>query len=73
MTDLDLREPLLRAALRIRMVEERIIALYPTDRIQSPVHLCIGHEALAAGACRALRPTGEAQHHVGHPVRRATA
>ena len=39
------------------MVEERIIALYPTNRIQSPVHLCIGHEALAAGACRALRPT----------------
>jgi len=55
-TEVDLRERLLCAALRIRMVEERVIALYPTNRIQSPVHLCIGHEALAAGACHALRP-----------------
>lgn len=35
---------LLRDALRIRMVEEKIIELYPTDRIQSPVHLSIGQE-----------------------------
>jgi TPP-dependent pyruvate/acetoin dehydrogenase alpha subunit len=54
--DVGLRESLLSAALRIRMVEERVVALYPTDRIQSPVHLCIGHEALAVGACHALRP-----------------
>jgi len=35
---------LLRNALRIRMVEEKIIELYPSDVIQSPVHLSIGQE-----------------------------
>lgn len=42
-------------ALRIRLVEERIISLYSSDVIQSPVHLSIGQEAVAVGACRALR------------------
>ena len=41
-------------SLRIRMVEERIIELYPTDKIQSPVHLSIGQEAVAVGACRSM-------------------
>jgi pyruvate dehydrogenase E1 component alpha subunit len=49
-------ERLLYAALRIRLVEERIIALYPSDKIQSPVHLSIGQEAVAVGACDALAP-----------------
>lgn len=44
-------------ALRIRLVEERIIELYPSDVIQSPVHLSNGQEAVAVGACRALRKT----------------
>lgn len=44
-------------ALRIRLVEERIIELYPSDVIQSPVHLSIGQEAVAVGACRALKKT----------------
>jgi pyruvate dehydrogenase E1 component alpha subunit len=52
----DLREELLYRALRIRRVEERIIQLYPSDRIQSPVHLSIGQEAVAVGACHALTP-----------------
>jgi TPP-dependent pyruvate/acetoin dehydrogenase alpha subunit len=47
---------LLRTALLIRLVEERIIELYPSDRIQSPVHLSIGQEAVAVGVCDALRP-----------------
>lgn len=47
---------LFRAALLIRLVEERIIELYPSDRIQSPVHLSIGQEAVAVGVCDALRP-----------------
>lgn len=38
------RKSLLRDALRIRMVEEKIMELYPTDCIQSPVHLSIGQE-----------------------------
>jgi len=45
---------LFRQALRIRMVEERVIALYPSDRIQSPVHLSIGQEAVAVGICDVL-------------------
>lgn len=44
-----------RTALLIRLVEERIIALYPSDKIQSPVHLSIGQEAVAVGVCDALR------------------
>jgi pyruvate dehydrogenase E1 component alpha subunit len=48
---------LFRAALRIRRVEERIVALYPSDKIQSPVHLSIGQEAVAVGICAGLRPT----------------
>jgi len=45
---------LLYEALRIRMVEEKIIELYPTDQIQSPVHLSIGQEAVAVGVCAQL-------------------
>src|SRR5260370_8951907 len=46
---------LCRTALLIRLVEERIIALYPSDKIQSPVHLSIGQEAVAVGVCDGLR------------------
>lgn len=49
-------QELLVEALRIRLVEERIIELYPTDLIQSPVHLSIGQEAVAVGVCAALSP-----------------
>jgi TPP-dependent pyruvate/acetoin dehydrogenase alpha subunit len=48
-------EALFRQALRIRLVEEKIIELYPTDKIQSPVHLSIGQEAVAVGVCESLR------------------
>ena len=47
-------EQLFFQALRIRLVEERIIELYPSDAIQSPVHLSIGQEAVAVGACHSL-------------------
>jgi TPP-dependent pyruvate/acetoin dehydrogenase alpha subunit len=43
--------------LKIRMAEEKIAEIYPTDKIQSPVHLCIGQEAVSAGACLALQPS----------------
>ncbi len=49
-----LRDRLLYEALRIRLVEERIIELYPSDRIQSPVHLSIGQEMVAVGVCASL-------------------
>lgn len=48
------RDLMLTAALRIRLVEEKIVELYPTDLIQSPVHLSIGQEAVAVGVCAAL-------------------
>ena len=67
MTDLDLREPLLRAALRIRLVEERIIALYPSDRIQSPVHLSIGQEAVAVGVCDGAAADRPRVRHLSEP------
>jgi pyruvate dehydrogenase E1 component alpha subunit len=47
-------EKLFYEALRIRRVEERISEIYPTDRIQSPVHLSIGQEAVATGVCASL-------------------
>jgi TPP-dependent pyruvate/acetoin dehydrogenase alpha subunit len=52
-----LEDELFYKCLRIRLVEERIIALYPSDRIQSPVHLSIGQEAVAVGTCHGLRDT----------------
>lgn len=48
-------EELFYQALRIRRAEERVIDLYPSDRIQSPVHLSIGQEAVAVGICDPLR------------------
>jgi len=45
------------SALRIRLVEERIIELYPSDKIQSPVHLSIGQESVAVGICHSLLPS----------------
>jgi pyruvate dehydrogenase E1 component alpha subunit len=52
-----LYEELFYKSLRIRLIEERIIEIYPTDKIQSPVHLSIGQEAVAVGICQSLRPT----------------
>lgn len=48
-------EPLYRKLYRIRRVEEEIARRYPTDKIQSPVHLSIGQEAVSVGVCEALR------------------
>ena len=48
-------EKLFYEALRIRLVEEKIIDLYPLDKIQSPVHLSIGQEAVAVGLCTRMR------------------
>lgn len=53
----DLYDKLFYAALRIRLVEEKIVELYPSDRIQSPVHLSIGEEAVAVGLCESLSVT----------------
>lgn len=43
-----------RRMLRIRLVEERIAAVYSEQEMRCPVHLCIGQEAVAVGVCAAL-------------------
>ena len=45
---------LLRRMRLIRQASERIAALYPSNVMETPVHLCIGQEAVAAGVCRHL-------------------
>ena len=52
-----LYDRLFKQALRIRAVEERIAHIYPSDRIQSPVHLSLGQKAVAAGICASLTAT----------------
>ena len=47
---------LYRAMRRIRVVEEEIAEIYAEQEMRCPVHLCIGQEAIAVGACWALRP-----------------
>lgn len=51
-----MHERFYRALYRIRRVEEEIAAVYPSDKIKSPVHLSIGQEAVSVGVCEALRP-----------------
>ncbi|MCX7816384.1 MAG: thiamine pyrophosphate-dependent dehydrogenase E1 component subunit alpha [Syntrophales bacterium] len=41
--------------LRIRLVQLKIESLYHLDEMKTPVHLCIGQEAVAVGVCAALR------------------
>lgn len=48
---------LYRGMARIRAVEESIVAHYPEQEMRCPVHLSIGQEAVASGACAALRKT----------------
>lgn len=47
---------LFRDMLYVRLVEERIIALYGEQEMRCPTHFSIGQEAVAAGVCAHLRP-----------------
>lgn len=47
--------PLLYQMLRIRRVEERVAARYSEQQMRCPVHLCVGQEAIAVGACAVLK------------------
>lgn len=40
--------------LRIRLFEERVAELYSEQRMKTPIHLCLGQEAVAAGVCSHL-------------------
>ncbi len=53
MSDLELNN-IYSSMYLIRKVEERIIDIYHTDKIKSPVHLSIGQEAPSVGVCNAL-------------------
>jgi TPP-dependent pyruvate/acetoin dehydrogenase alpha subunit len=46
---------LYRMMVRIRRVEERLEALFRSGEAYGSLHLCIGQEATATGACAALR------------------
>ena len=46
---------LYKAMLKIRLAEKKIVELYPSDKIQSPVHLSLGQEAVSAGLGLALK------------------
>ncbi|MEW6386723.1 MAG: thiamine pyrophosphate-dependent dehydrogenase E1 component subunit alpha [Thermodesulfobacteriota bacterium] len=46
---------LLSTMVLIRRFEEKIIEVYGRQDMKSPVHLCIGEEAVAAGVCAHLR------------------
>jgi pyruvate dehydrogenase E1 component alpha subunit len=45
---------LMEKMLMIRLFEEKIINVYPEQDMKSPVHLCVGQEAIAAGVCAHL-------------------
>lgn len=47
---------LYRTVLLIRRFQEQIMAEYPKQEMKTPVHLCIGEEAVPAGVCAALDP-----------------
>lgn len=51
----DLKRRLYYNMLLTRKTEERIMVEYPKREMRCPTHLCIGHEAVAAGVCAALR------------------
>jgi pyruvate dehydrogenase E1 component alpha subunit len=45
-----------RAMLRIRLFDERIVALFNAGRLAGALHSYVGEEAVAAGVCVNLRP-----------------
>jgi TPP-dependent pyruvate/acetoin dehydrogenase alpha subunit len=49
-------EKLYRSLYRIRLLEEEVARVYPSDKIKSPVHLSIGQEAVSVGVCAGLAP-----------------
>jgi pyruvate dehydrogenase E1 component alpha subunit len=50
----EVRRNLLRQMIRIREVEQRIVALYGEQEMRCPTHFSIGQEAVAAGVCAHL-------------------
>jgi len=69
--DKDLLMEMLRRMLRIRYFEEEVIQLVQRGEVVGAAHCYIGEEAVAVGACAALRDddymTGNHRSH-GHPI-----
>lgn len=58
---------LLFAMMRIRGVQQAIELRYPENEMQTPVHLCIGQEAVAVGVCANLKKKDYiSSNHRGH-------
>ena len=58
---------LLRTMLLIRRFEEQLEAMAEQRRLKGTAHSSAGQEAIAAGACAALRPSDFLlSHHRGH-------
>ncbi len=53
--DRNILRELYRTMAKIRLFEERIVDLYAEQEMKTPVHLCIGQEAVAAGVGAHLR------------------
>jgi pyruvate dehydrogenase E1 component alpha subunit len=41
--------------LRVRLLEEKVVELYPVQEMKCPVHLCIGQEAVGSGVAAHLK------------------
>lgn len=53
--------------VRIRRFDERVIELFHQGVVKGTAHSCVGQEAIAVGACAALRPDDAiVSHHRGH-------
>ncbi len=50
----DIHLSLHRRMLRVRLLEDKIVELYPQQEMRCPVHLSIGQEGTAAGLCEVL-------------------
>ena len=46
---------LLETMMLIRQFESRVVDLYSAQEMRTPVHLCIGQEAVPAGVCATLQ------------------
>ena len=52
---------------RIRRFDDRVIELFQAGVVKGTAHSCVGQEAIAVGACAALRPDDFiVSHHRGH-------
>ena len=62
-----IKRELLFSMMRIRMVQEYIESKYLEDEMKTPVHLCIGQEAVAVGICTPLNQNDfVSSNHRGH-------